>query len=116
MSEDLNFNDLGVFSTEELVPKVVTMFDGSEPVQGTVYVRRLSSVEVDRFHQETKDPDVETRIGAIPRFLAKAIRKADGGSHLSVSSARQLTNANRTALLKAATEVNKETPGDDLGN
>lgn len=113
---DLNFNDLSIFSTDDLVPATVTMYDNGEPVEGTVYVKRVPSVEIDRFAQEHRDPDREVRIQAIPRFLSKTIRKADGKPHLSVEAAGRLTNANRAALLKVASEVNKEVNADALGN
>lgn len=115
MSE-LNFSTLSVFSTDDLVPKTVTMFDNGEPVEGTVYVKRLPSIEIDRFAQESRDADREVRVNAVPRLLSKAIRRADGGAHLSVDAAGKLTNANRAALLKVATEVNKEQDASELGN
>jgi len=113
---DLNFSELSVFSTDELVPRTVTMYDGDEPVEGTVYVKRLSSVEIDRFAHESRDSDREIRISAVPRFLAKAIRKADGKPHLTVESAGKLTNRNRKALLVVASEVNRETDASEAGN
>lgn len=113
---DLDFNELSVFSSDDLVPMTVTMFDGNEPVEGTVYVKRLSSVEIDRFAHESRDSDREVRIKATPRFLSKAIRRADGKPHLSADAAGKLTNANRAALLKVASEVNKELDPDTLGN
>ncbi len=113
---DLDFTDISVFASDSLVPVVVTLHDNDEPVEGTVYIKRLPSVEIDRFLVEGASPDTDTRVNAIPRLLNKAVRKADGKAHFTAESAGKLTNFNRSALFKAVMQVNKKSDAEEAGN
>lgn len=113
---EFDFNDLGAFATDELVEKTVSLLDNGEPVEGIVFVKRLPSLEVDRFVRESQQGDVEMAVQAIPRLLAKAIRKSDGKAQFTAEKAGKLTNFNSKALLNAVMEVNKRTTTEDLGN
>jgi len=113
---DLNFSELSIYSSNELVPVVVTLRDGEEPAEGTVYIKRLPSVEVDRFLIENSSPDADIRVNAIPRLLSKAVRKADGKAHFTAEQAGKLTNFNRWALFNAVMAENKKADSEELGN
>lgn len=113
---DLNFSEIAVFSSDDLVPRTVTMLDGETPVEGIVYVKRMASVDIDRYHHEVRDPDREVRVQAVPRLISKAVRKADGKPHFTVDGAGKLTNPNRIVLLNAVIEVNKAIDQEKLGN
>ena len=109
MSIDLKA--LGAFTTDELIPQTVKFGDK----EATVYVRLLPSVEIDRFVEESRDPDINIRINAIPRLLSKSIRDEDGKAIFTVDAARMLKPFARKALMKAFDEVNAKRD-DDAGN
>lgn len=113
---DFDFDDLGAFATDELVEKSVSLQDKGEPVTGIVHIKRLPSVDIDRFTREAGHSDVDVAVQAIPRLLAKAVRKPDGKPQFTAEKAGKLTNFNRTALLNAVMEVNKRVTTADLGN
>lgn len=113
---EFDFNDLGAFATDELVEKTVSLLDNGEPLEGVVFVKRLPSVEIDRFSREASHSDVDIAVNAIPRLLSKAIRKSDGKAQFTAEKAGKLTNFNRTALLNVVMEVNKRAATEDLGN
>jgi hypothetical protein len=110
MSTDLNA--LGVFASDDLVPKEITI--GEETV--TVYVRVLPSIELDRFVEESRDPDLNVRINSLPRVLAKAIRQEDGRAHFTAEQAGKMKRTYIRKFAKAFQDVNKTTAEDDLGN
>ena len=112
----MDISELSLFASDDLTAKTVTLYDNGDPVEGVVYIRILPSTDIDRFALESKDPSMDIRVQSVPRLISKAVRKADGKAHFSVEQAGKLTNANRTALLKAVTEVNKVPDEDDLGN
>lgn len=109
MSTDLNV--LGIFASGELVPKEITI--GGETV--TVYVKVLESIELDRFVEETRDPDIEVRIKSLPRVLAKCIRQEDGKAHFTAEQAAKLKAGVRTKFVKVFQDVNR-VKEDDSGN
>lgn len=113
---DLNFSDISVFAGDELVPVTVTLHDKDTPHEGVVYIKRLPSVDIDRFLIEGASADTEVRVNAIPRLLNKAVRKADGKAHFTAEMAGKLTNFNRSALFKAVMEVNKKADAEEAGN
>lgn len=110
MSTDLNA--LGIFTSDELVPKEVTI--GDETV--TVYVRVLPSIDVDRFIEETRDPDINVRVQSLPRVLAKSIRQENGKAHFTAEQAGRLNRKARAEFIRVFQEVNKSpegNPGND---
>jgi hypothetical protein len=110
MSTDLN--KLGVFASEDVVPKEITI--GEETV--TVYVRVLPSIELDRFYEEARDPDLNVRVNSLPRVLAKAIRQEDGRAHFSVEQAGKMKVKFRREFVRVFQEVNKTPAEGDSGN
>ena len=112
----MDISELSLFASDDLTAKTVTLYDNGDPVEGVVYIRILPSTDIDRFALESKDPSMDIRVQAVPRLLSKAVRKADGKAHFSVDQAGKLTNANRTALLKVVTDVNKVPDEAELGN
>lgn len=113
---EFDFDELGAFATDELVEKTVSLQDKGEPLEGIVYVKRLPSVDIDRFTREASHGEVDVAVQAIPRLLSKAIRKADGKAQFTAEKAGKLTNFNRTALLNAVMDVNKRVSQEELGN
>lgn len=108
----LDLNTLGIFSTNELIPKDITI--GDQTV--TIYIRRLASIDLDRFVEETRDPDREVRVNAIPRVLAKCIRDESGKAHFTAENAAKLKPEPRGQFVKLFLEVNKRVDGGELGN
>lgn len=113
---ELDFSEVAAFSTGELIEKEVSLHENGQPLVGIVYVKRLPSVDVDRFMREVNHPDVEVAVHAVPRMLAKAIRKADGKAQFTAEKAGTLTNFNSKALMNVVLEVNKRASTEDLGN
>jgi hypothetical protein len=110
MSTDLN--KLGVFASDDLVPKEVTI--GEETV--TVYVRVLPSIDLDRFVEETRDPDMNVRVNSLPRVLAKAIRDEDGKALFTAERAGQMKARFRQEFVRVFNEVNRVPREGDSGN
>lgn len=109
MSTDLNA--LGVFASDDLVPKEVTI--GEETV--TVYVRVLPSIDLDRFYEEARDPDMNVRVNSLPRVLAKAIRDENGKALFTAEKAGTMKAKFRREFVRAFQEVNR-VPEADSGN
>lgn len=110
MSTDLNA--LGVFASDDLVAKEITI--GEETV--TVHVRVLPSIELDRFIEETRDPDLNVRINSLPRVLAKAIRQEDGKPHFTAEQAGRMKAKFRREFVRVFQEVNRMGAEADAGN
>lgn len=110
MSTD--FNALGVFASDELVPKEITI--GDETV--TVHVRVLQSIELDRFIEESRDPDMNVRINSLPRVLSKAIRQEDGRAHFSAEQASKMKAKYRREFVRVFQDVNKLPAEGEAGN
>lgn len=106
MSTDLN--KLGVFASEELIPKEITI--GEEKV--TIHVRVLPSIDLDRFYEEARDPDMNVRVNSLPRVLAKAIRDENGKALFTAEKAGQMKAKFRREFVRVFQEVNKVTEGD----
>lgn len=109
MSTDLNA--LGVFAADELVPKELAI--GEETV--TVHVRVLPSIELDRFYEEARDPDMNVRVNSLPRVLAKAIRDENGKALFTAEKAGQMKAKFRREFVRVFQEVNR-VPDADSGN
>lgn len=110
MTTDLNA--LGVFASDDLVPKEITI--GEETV--TVHVRVLPSIELDRFIEETRDPDLNVRINSLPRVLAKAIRQEDGKAHFTAEQAGKMKAKFRKEFVRVFQDVNRMGAETDSGN
>lgn len=110
MSTDLNA--LGVFASDDLVPKEITI--GEETV--TVHVRVLPSIELDRFIEETRDPDLNVRINSLPRVLAKAIRQEDGKAHFTAEQAGKMKAKFRKEFVRVFQDVNRMGAEPESGN
>lgn len=108
----IDLKALGAFTSDELVPQEVTI--GGQTV--TVHVRVLPSVDVDRFVEETRDPDREVRINSLPRVLAKAIRDEDGKVIFTADAARSLKPLVRKEFVRVFNAVNSPKPEDESGN
>lgn len=107
-----NLSALGVFTSDELVPKDITI--GGETV--TVHVRVLPSIDLDRFIEETRDPDINVRVNSIPRILAKAIRQEDGKAHFTAEQAGKMKAKFRRKFVDVFQEVNRMPKDGEEGN
>ncbi|MBB1060429.1 hypothetical protein [Marilutibacter spongiae] len=108
----IDLKALGAFTSDELVPQEVTIGDTTV----TVHVRVLPSIDVDRFVEETRDPDREIRINSLPRVLAKAIRDEEGKAIFTADAARSLRPLVRKEFVRAFQAVNNPQKDGDSGN
>jgi hypothetical protein len=108
----IDLKALGAFITDQLVPQDITI--GGETV--TVHVRVLASIDIDRFVEETRDPDMNVRVNSLPRILAKCIRDDSGKAILTAESASQLKPEVRKKFVKAFQAVNNPKEEGSSGN
>lgn len=109
---DFDLNSAGFFASDELTPVDVKL-GGQE---GTVYVRKLSAMEMRRWGEEMRAEDVDVRVNAGFRVLSKAIRREDGKPHFSAEGAQKLKLEALQELMRAFVEVNKLPDAETLGN
>ena len=110
MTNDLNA--LGVFTSDELVPKEITIGDTTI----TVHVRVLPSIDLDRFVEETRDPDINVRVNSLPRVLSKAIRQEDGRAQFTAEQAGKMKAKFRREFVRVFQEVNRMPKEGESGN
>lgn len=109
---NIDLKALGAFVSDELVPKEVKI--GDETV--TVHVRVLPSIDLDRFVEETRDPDMNVRVNSVPRVLAKAIRDEDGKAIFTAEQAGKLKSVVRREFVRAFQDVNRMPAEGESGN
>jgi hypothetical protein len=110
---DLDFNTVGIFaSDDDLHAKEVTL--GGE--KHVVYVRKLPAFELRRYHEESTSEDIEVRLQAGFRILAKCIRREDGKAHMTLESAKRLKPAPVREFMRVFVEVNAKPDAEESGN
>ena len=112
MSE-LDLTAAGAFaSDDDLHAREVTL--GGE--KHMVYVRRLPAMELRRFYEESQSSEIEVRLNAGFRVVAKVIRKENGAPHMTAEAAKKLKAAPMRELMRVFLDVNKLPDEEELGN
>jgi hypothetical protein len=111
MSE-FDLSSAGFYSSNELHAKEVKLGDET----GVVFVRKLPALDLRRWGEEMKDPEMEVRINAGFRILAKSIRREDGKPHMTFEQAQKLKPEAVAELMRVFVDVNKLPPPEEAGN
>jgi hypothetical protein len=109
---DFDLTAAGFFASDDCVPCEVKL--GGET--GTVYVKKLSAMDMRRWGEEMRDDDREVRINAGFRVLAKAIRREDGKAYFTEAQAQKLKLEAVQELTRVFVEVNKLPDAEEAGN
>lgn len=105
-------SELNLFATNEVVEKEITI----KGEKGSVFVRKLPAIELRRFHEETMSDDMDVRLNAGFRVLAKAIRREDGTPRMTFDQAKTLSAEAVKELMRVFVDVNKPSSTEDAGN
>ena len=109
----LNLTEIGAFTCgDDLHARDVTISGQTF----TVHVRRLPALDLRRFHEEAQAQDMEVRLHAGFRVVAKAIRQEDGKPLMTVDQAKTLKTEPMREFMRVFVDVNRLPDEDALGN
>ena len=110
---DFDFESAPIYSGNDVTEQFIKIGE----IEGTVYVRKLTAIDLRRFYEEVNSADENRRVNAGFGTLIKAIRNADGSQALTLDKLKNMTGEGVTALMKAFTNVNTPKKEDaDAGN